>query len=130
MCNPLNIRKNKVLWQGLAKEQNDPEFFTFQSMAWGYRAAFIILRKYILRHRIDTVAGIIRRWAPPEDDNRTDVYVRQVCSLTAFAPDRKLNPLDPRDMAPLVAAMSRVECGVPADMAEVKEGWSLYYGTD
>lgn len=128
LCNPLNIRRSADLWQGLAEEQKDPEFLTFRSMAWGYRAAFVVLRTYILKHRIDTVSAIIRRWAPPEDDNETDIYVRQVCVLTKFAPDRRLNPLDPRDMAPLVAAMSRVECGVPAVMAEVREGWELYYG--
>ena len=43
-CNPLNIRRTADLWQGLAERQPDPEFFTFRSMAWGYRAAFIVLR--------------------------------------------------------------------------------------
>lgn len=33
-------------------------------------------------------------------------------------------------MAPLVAAMSRVECGVKPSMSQIKEGWSLYMGTD
>lgn len=128
LCNPLNIRKSTDLWQGLTKKQPDPEFFTFKSMAWGYRAAFIVLRTYILKHHIDTVAGIIRRWAPPEDGNDTDIYIRQVCALTGFSPDRKLHPFNPCDMGPLVAAMSRVECGTPAVMTEVKEGWELYYG--
>ena len=130
LCNPLNIRRTADLWQGLAKEQNDPEFFTFKSIAWGYRAAFIVLRTYIRKYGINTVAAVIGRWAPPEDGNDTDIYVRQVCVLTGFAPDRRLNPLDPRDMAPLVAAMSRVECGAPAVMAEVRAGWELYYGLE
>ena len=43
-CNPLNIRRTADLWQGLAERQPDPEFFTFRSMAWGYRAAFIVGR--------------------------------------------------------------------------------------
>lgn len=45
-CNPLNIRRTADLWQGLAERQPDPEFFTFRSMPWGYRAAFIVLRTY------------------------------------------------------------------------------------
>ena len=43
-CNPLNIRRTADLWQGLAERQPDPEFFTFRSMPWGYRAAFIVGR--------------------------------------------------------------------------------------
>lgn len=130
LCNPLNIRRSADLWRGLAPQQNDPEFFTFRSMAWGYRAAFVVLRTYILRRKTDTVAAIIGRWAPPSDHNDTPVYIRQVCALTGFAPDRRLNPFDPRDMAPLVAAMARVECGQPARMDEVRQGWELYYGAE
>lgn len=44
--NPLNIRRSADLWQGLRKEQSDPEFFQFESIAWGYRAAFVVLRTY------------------------------------------------------------------------------------
>lgn len=66
LCNPLNIRRTADLWQGLAKEQNDPEFFTFKSIAWGYRAAFIVLRTYIRKHGINTVAAVIGRWRRPK----------------------------------------------------------------
>lgn len=54
----------------------------------------------------------------------------EVCVLTGFPPDKRLNPYDPSHMAPLVAAMSRVECGVKPIMSQIKEGWSLYMGTD
>lgn len=62
--------------------------------------------------------------------NDTENYVRKVCVLTGFPPDKCLNPYDPSHMAPLVAAMSRVECGVKPIMSQIKEGWSLYMGTD
>ena len=128
--NPLNIRRSADLWQGLAERQPDPEFFTFRSMAYGYRAAFIVLRTYWHKYGLRTVREIVRRWAPPDDGNDTEEYVRRVCVLTGFAPDRPLNPYRAEDMGPLVAAMSRVECGVPPVMGEIKEGWSLYMGTD
>lgn len=129
-CNPLNIRRSADLWQGLAERQPDPEFFTFRSMAWGYRAAFIVLRTYHLKYGIRTVAEIIARWAPPEDDNDTEMYLRKVCALTDFAPDTVLNPFNPVHMGPLVAAMSRVECGVKPDIGQIKEGWLLYMGEE
>ena len=65
-----------------------------------------------------------------EDGNDTGNYIRKVCVLTGFPPDKCLNPYDPSHMAPLVAAMSRVECGVKPIMSQIKEGWSLYMVTD
>lgn len=127
-CNPLNIRRSADLWQGLAERQPDPEFFTFKSMAWGYRAAFIVLRTYVRKYTLDTPRLIISRWAPPEDGNDTDIYLRKVCALTGFVPDKHLNPLKAEHMGPLVAAMSRVECGTRADLTEVRAGWRLYLG--
>ena len=127
-CNPLNIRRSADLWQGLAERQPDPEFFTFKSMAWGYRAAFILMRTYAHKYGLHTLEGIVTRWAPPEDGNATEEYIRRVCILTGFAPDKRLNPYKPADMAPLAAAMSRVECGVKPDKEEIKEGWLLYMG--
>lgn len=127
-CNPLNIKRTADLWQGLAEEQLDPTFFTFRSIDWGYRAAFVILRTYINKYRLTTVEEIIRRWAPPEDGNETDLYIRMVCCLTGFRPNTLLNPYRPDMMIPLVAAMSRVECGVPAHPDEVWKGWQRYLG--
>ena len=85
-CNPLNIRRTADLWQGLAERQPDPEFFTFRSMAWGYRAAFIVLRTYCHKYGLRTVRDIIARWAPPEDGNDTENYIRKVCVLTGQMP--------------------------------------------
>lgn len=127
-CNPLNIRRTADLWQGLSERQPDPEFYSFRSMAWGYRAAFIVLRTYCHKYDINTIERIVNRWAPPEDNNDTEVYIQKVCILTGFARDMPLNPYNPSHMAPLVAAMSRVENGRRAEMAEVREGWALYMG--
>lgn len=127
-CNPLNIRKTNQLFQGLADEQDDPDFFRFRTMGWGYRAAFVILRTYAHKYGIKTIREIIGRWAPPEDHNDTGIYIRMVCCLSGLEADQVLNPYDGKVMIPLVAAMSRVENGLPAIMAEVKEGWRLYMG--
>ena len=127
-CNPLNIRKNSNLWQGLRKEQTDPCFFQFVKMAYGYRAAFITLRTYFQKHGVHTLRGIINRWAPPQDGNETDLYIKMVATLTGIAPDEEIDPNNAGCMTEIVAAMSRVENGRKAHPPEVAEGWRLYRG--
>ncbi|MCD8318819.1 MAG: hypothetical protein LUC45_08325 [Paraprevotella sp.] len=89
-----------------------------------------MLRTYWHKYGICSVRDIVSRWAPPDDRNETEVYIRRVCTLTGFKPDQELNPYDPTHMGPLVAAMNRVECGVRPDMSQIKEGWSLYMGAN
>lgn len=126
--NPLNIRRTADLWQGLAEKQTDPEFFQFKSVAWGYRAAFVVLRTYRHRYGADTIESIVKRWAPPGDDNDTEFYIRKVAVLTGLDRDETIDDTDPQTMTELVAAMSRVENGVPARMSDVYAGWKLYQG--
>ncbi len=126
--NPLNLRRGESLWQGLRAEQTDPEFLQFRSTAWGYRAAFVTLRTYHRKYGASTLRLIIRRWAPPDDNNDTELYLRMVQTLSGLNPDRTLNPEDRTCMVPLVSAMSRVENGVEACRRDVLEGWALYMG--
>lgn len=126
--NPLNIRRSADLWQGLAPEQTDPDFFQFKTMAWGYRAAFIVLRTYRHRYGADTIDRIVKRWAPPGDRNDTEYYIRKVAVLTGVDRHATLDAENPQVMTELVAAMSRIENGVPAHMNEVWAGWALYQG--
>ena len=64
--NPLNIRHSADQWQGIATTQTDKSFVQFQSMAYGYRAAWKILDTYCLRFRRERlpyhVRNIITRW--------------------------------------------------------------------
>ena len=46
--NPLNIRHSADHWQGAAAEQQDKSFVQFESMAYGYRAAWKVLDSYCL----------------------------------------------------------------------------------
>lgn len=126
--NPLNIRRTKELWQGLKTEQTDPDFFQFESMCWGYRAAFVVLRTYRNRYKANTIERIVRRWAPEADGNDTEYYIRKVAVLTGLERKQIVDDQDPRTMMNLVAAMSRVENGIPARPGEVYMGWKLYQG--
>ncbi len=123
--NPGNIRRSRVRYKGEVHPSSDPEFKQFRSAAWGYRAVFVVLHTYRVRHSLDTVAQMIARWAPPSE-NRTDLYVRFVAGACGVAEDEVLDTLDGGTMIPLVRAVSRMENGVAADAAAVLRGWELF----
>ncbi len=124
-CNPGNIRQSKSRYKGEVRPSRDPAFKQFESLAWGYRAIFMLLHTYRTRHNLRTLAEMIARWAPPTE-NRTDAYIRAVARSTGIAPDEPLDPLDRKTMVPIAAAISRVENGIPADWREVERGWELF----
>lgn len=131
--NPLNIRHSADHWQGARIEQTDPSFVQFQSMAYGYRAAWKVLESYwkhFKRHRQPfTVQSIIHRWAPPSE-NDTGAYVRTVLTLTSLGYHENL----PRPfmgiaidkLVRLLAAMTTMECGVPYKEVDVQAIWDGY----
>ena len=119
-CNPGNIRLSRVRYLGEVRPSRDPEFRQFESLAWGYRAIFVLLDTYL-----DTLRGMISRWAPPSE-NRTDAYIRAVAGDTGLDPDERLDTRDRRTMVPVAASISRVENGVKADREEVERGWELF----
>ena len=75
--NPGNIRQSAVRYKGEVRPSRDPAFKQFESMPWGYRAIFVLLDTYRIRHGLDTIRGMISRWAPPSE-NRTEAYIRAV----------------------------------------------------
>lgn len=123
-CNPGNLRRTKDRWQGLRLQQTDKEFFQFTDMAHGYRAMMITLQNYVRQHGCRTLASIIRRYAPPSENN-TSKYLAHVCNEmgvpTTYEPDLE----DKATLCALVSAMSRMENGVDADPEEVEAGWKL-----
>lgn len=131
--NPLNIRHSADSWQGAREEQTDNSFVQFETMAYGYRAAWKVLESYwkhFRRHRQPfTVENIIRRWAPSAE-NPTDAYVRTVLNLTSLGGNERL----PRPfmgfaidkLVRLLAAMTTVECGIPYAEVDVQAIWDGY----
>lgn len=123
--NPGNIRRSKVRYRGEVRPSRDPDFKQFESLAWGYRAIFVLLDTYRIRYGLSTIRGMISRWAPPSE-NHTEVYIRAVAADTGLDPDQKLDTHDPQTMIPLAAAISRVENGTAADLRDVEAGWRLF----
>ena len=88
--NPLNIRRSRDQWKGLRAQQEDRDFFQFNTMADGWRAAFVLLmRTYYVKYQADTVRKIISRWAP-EIENDTQQYIRFVSEWTRIGADTPL----------------------------------------
>ena len=122
--NPGNIRINGDLFQGEVRPSKDKSFKQFETMAYGYRAMFVILRNYIRNYKLDTIRKMISRWAPPKE-NHTEAYVKAVSDYAGIPADDPINVNDREQMIRIVAGMSRVENGVEADMPDVITGWLL-----
>lgn len=122
--NPLNIRINKDKFQGELLPSTDPSFKQFISMAYGYRAAFVTLATYHVRGR-NTIDKIIRAWAPPNENN-TEGYISKVEKWSGVNRSTILNLTGSKEQyINIVAAMSRVENGVEADLQDVTKGFEL-----
>lgn len=123
-CNPGNIRITNDHWQGLRKEQTDPDFFQFDDMKWGYRALIRTLQNYRLHHGCQTIREFISRWAPASE-NDTEAYIRSVCLSMGVSSDFIPDTNSKDTMCALSAAISRHENGVDANMEDVEKGWAL-----
>ncbi len=123
-CNPGNIRLSPTRYQGEVTPSQDKAFKQFQTMAWGYRAMFVLLHTY-RKNGYKTLRQMISRYAPPVE-NDTGAYLNTVSTQAHVFPDVELDTLDPAEMIPIVSAMSRVENGVAAVEADVRAGWDLF----
>lgn len=124
-CNPGNIRRSRVRYKGEVLPSHDKEFKQFCSMAYGYRAMFVLLDSYRSKYGLCTIRQMLNRYAPPSE-NFTEGYVRFVASRTGIAPDEIVNTRAARDMLPIVAAMSEIENGKAAIISDVEAGWGLF----
>ena len=125
-CNPGNIRITKDQWKGLRKDQTDKVYFQFVNMPYGYRALLKTLKNYRKRHKCETIAEFIRRWAPPVENN-TVVYIKFVCEKLGVSPDWIPDVEDKDSMCMIASAISSFENGVNPVMDEIHEGWQLLY---
>lgn len=119
--NPGNIRKG-AQWQGMADIQPDNEFITFKTPAYGLRAMGRVLYVYRTRHGLNTIRGIINRWAPPIE-NDTEAYVQHAARIVGISPDA---PIDDEHMPLLIAAIVKHENGVqPYPLKLIEYGLSI-----
>lgn len=123
--NPLNIRRGKKPWVGEQAyirvvdnsgevEQElkyyDRTFCQFVCLSQGFRAAFILLKKYIIKYDLNTIEEVIRRWAP-ENENNTKHYIDMVATRALMGRKEKLDFYNKTQMVNIVNAMVMVENG-------------------
>lgn len=118
--NPGNIQKG-VGFDGEI-EGNDPRFATFRTPEDGIRGLAVNLLTYQRQHGLDTVQGIIDRWAPPSENN-TGAYVREVAQALGVDPNQQLDLSNPETLRGLTAAIIQHENGMqPYTDAQLQEG--------
>lgn len=121
--NPLNIRVGNS-WMGEVKNPTDNTFEQFTEMRFGVRAAFMLLKRYINRYKLNTIQKIIERWAP-SNENYTESYINLVCNRTGIDRDFVIEYSNVAVMTMLFQAMCFVENGREIDYDVILEGYSI-----
>jgi hypothetical protein len=108
---PLGLRQNNPgnlrSWSGMPSANG---FAVFPSPTAGLNAMAQQIGLYGSRDGLNTVGGIVGKYAPPSENN-TAAYIAEVARATGFKPDQQLNLSDPKVMAPLLSAMVKHEQG-------------------
>ena len=126
--NPGNIRGSSIEWQGQVGV-DDKGFCIFDSNENGIRALCRLLVIYQTKYSLDTINGIIHRWAPPSDGNDSGAYVRAVCAALGVGPDDPLDVTQPTLLGNLAAAIIQHENGMqPYSVVTIRIGVSLALG--
>lgn len=119
--NPGNIRHGDA-WQGRRNEQSDDAFVQFKSPEYGIRALVKVLETYQEDYGLNTVEGIISRWAPPHE-NDTESYIDAVSRTIGVSPNAPLNIGDNATTRKLVGAIIKHENGQqPYTVAALSQG--------
>lgn len=121
--NPLNIRVGNT-WLGEVMNPTDKTFEQFTHMAFGLRAGFTLLRRYINRYHLNTISDIIKRWAPANENN-TENYIKRVSLEVGKSPYEPIKFEDKETMCKIVNAMVFVENGQRVNMALIEEGYNI-----
>jgi hypothetical protein len=124
--NPGNIRHSPSEWVGERAVQYDPAFVQFTAPEYGIRALAKLILNYKKRYGLETVEGIISRWAPPNENN-TQSYINAVADRMGTNPDWDLVLFKgSHDLINLVNAIIWHENGEnPYTLATIEKGIDL-----
>lgn len=124
--NPGNIRWG-CIWKGLkvGGKEEDKDFCVFIRPEYGIRAIAKILLNYKKLHNINTISGIIHRWAPPSENN-TVAYINHVAKELCVEADETIDVSNKNVMLKLVKAIIKHENGEqPYDDKLIMRGINL-----
>lgn len=111
--NPGNLRS----WGDTPRVDGFARFATPEA---GLAAMIKNLQVQQSKHGLNTIAGIIGKWAP-SSENETGSYVSSIAKQTGFGAHQPLDLTDKRTVAPLISSMIRHEgnsAGYSKDMVE------------
>lgn len=121
--NPGNIEYNGTNWRGLEDPAHDGRYCIFIDAVYGIRALARVLKTYYNKHGLNTVSGIINRWAPPVE-NDTSAYIAHVAAVLGVDANEPFNVLD--KLPELVEVIIRHENGVqPYSLQTIINGVEL-----
>lgn len=109
--NPLNIEDGPFARSIPGYAGSDGRFARFNAFGDGETAADQLLQVYGRKHGINTINGVINRWAPPSDGNDVGSYSNFVAQAMGFAPDQSFDMADPEKRTALARAMADFENG-------------------
>ncbi len=104
--NPYNIRQYDQGFLGESGE--DSGFVSFDDPMYGVRAADKVLTTYGTKRGINTIRGLINRFAPPSE-NDTSNYVNYISGQLGIDPDAEVDLSDPEMRARILSPMAMME---------------------
>jgi uncharacterized ParB-like nuclease family protein len=82
-----------------------------------------LLQVYQNRHGLNTIRGIVSRWAPPSDNNPTAALIDRASKIVGVGPDDPVDLKDSKTLAKMIEATIRNEQGgkLPVDSKIIGE---------
>jgi len=108
--NPGNIRRTSIKWKGMKAVQRDALFLEFIAPEFGIRALCKVIMNYQKRYGINTIRGVIRRWAPSSENNTT-AYIASVAAQSGIYADAPLDLTRRASLLPIIKAIIQHENG-------------------
>lgn len=120
-CNPLNVKVFGNKWNGLIG-QDERGHGIFSRPEEGIRAGVKVLQSYSNKYGINTIEGIISRFAAA-DPATLRAYVDNVSHASGYAPDEQLDVKNPDVLRKIIPPMIRQEIGdVPYSDETINSG--------
>ena len=115
--NPLNIEDGQFARGQPGYAGSDGRFAKFETPEHGVSAADKLLNSYQANQGLNTINGIVGRWAPSTDGNNTKAYAVHVAAQMGIGPN---DPIPPAMRPQLIAAMAAHENGITLPPAATK----------
>ena len=115
--NPLNIEAGSFTSGQPGFTGSDGRYAKFETPEHGLAAADKLLVSYASKG-INTIGGIVNRWAPPGDNNPTSTYAGFVAKELGVDPDQNINMADPILRRKIALTMAKFENGREVQTAQ------------